>query len=86
MKRASSAALGVGGLLVLAAVSVRAANPSAVTVDPSELARRGDLVGFEVIVDDRIASYQYREGRITLTRTPILFRLPPRLRFEPPRA
>jgi hypothetical protein len=85
MNRASSAALGVGGLLVRAAVSVLAANPSAVTVEPSELARRGDLVGFEVIVDDRIASYHYREGRITLKRTPILFRLPPRLRSDPPR-
>ena len=85
MNRAPSAALVVGGILVLAALSVRAADPSAVTVEPSELARRGDLVGFEVIVDDRIASYHYRVGRITLKRTPILFRLPPRLRCDPPR-
>ena len=43
---------------------------------------RPELIGREVAVDDRIASFEYRQGFLRLKRTPVLFRLPPRLRYE----
>ncbi|WZO96904.1 hypothetical protein EP7_003911 [Isosphaeraceae bacterium EP7] len=56
----------------------------AVEVDAGELTKREDLVGKEVIVDDRLVYFQEHKGRgydeITLKRTPALIRLPRRLR------
>ncbi len=54
-----------------------------VVVEPADLARRPDLVGREVIVDDRVAYYVSRGGsddELQLKRTPITFRVPRRLR------
>jgi tetratricopeptide (TPR) repeat protein len=60
----------------------QAATP--VPVEPSELERRPDLVGREVLVDDRVAYYVNRTGseddELQLKRTPITFRVPRRLR------
>ncbi|AGA29233.1 tetratricopeptide repeat protein [Singulisphaera acidiphila] len=62
------------------------ARAAATSVDPSELTKRPDLIGREVSVDDRVALFLFHQGRdfdeITLKRTPVLFRLPPRLRYR----
>lgn len=62
---------------------VRAA---ATAVEPADLTRRPDLLGSEVSVDDRVALFLFHQGHdfdeITLKRTPVLFRLPPRLRYR----
>jgi tetratricopeptide (TPR) repeat protein len=61
---------------------------NAVVVEPAELTRRPDLVGKEISVDDRVALFQFHPGRgfdeIALKRTPVVFRLPPRLRYRQP--
>ena len=52
-------------------------------VEPSELLRRKDLVGREVIVDDRVAFYVPRNGpedELQLRRTPVTFLVPRSLR------
>lgn len=55
-----------------------------VTVEPADLVRRPDLVGREVLVDDRVAYYVTRNGsdddELQLKRTPITFLVPRRLR------
>lgn len=55
-----------------------------VVVEPAELSRRQDLVGREVMVDDRVAYYVARGGteddELQLKRTPITFRVPRHLR------
>jgi hypothetical protein len=57
---------------------------NAVIVEPSDLAGRGDLVGREVIVDDRVRYFQFHRGEgydeIHLKRTPVVFRIPRPLR------
>jgi hypothetical protein len=59
-----------------------------VTVDASELDRRNDLVGKDILVDDRVRFYQSHQGKgydeLYLKRTGVIFRLPPRLRPETP--
>jgi hypothetical protein len=76
-------------LFVTMAVGSFGRQPAAtpVQVEPSELARRQDLVGREVVVDDRVAYYVPRTGseddELQLKRTDVLFRVPRRLR--PPR-
>jgi tetratricopeptide (TPR) repeat protein len=74
-------------LLMLAftfTASQQRASGQAVEVDAGELTKRDDLVGKEVIVDDRLVYFQEHKGRgydeITLKRTPALIRLPRRLR------
>jgi hypothetical protein len=51
-----------------------------VTVEPGDLARRQELVGREVIVDDRVAYYVARNGsdddELQLKRTPVTFLVP----------
>ncbi len=54
-------------------------------VEPSELARRADLVGREVTVDDRVRYFLQSKPRqgydeLMLRRTEVLFRLPSRLK------
>jgi hypothetical protein len=55
-----------------------------VQVEPADLARRQDLVGREVLVDDRVTYYVTRAGteddELQLKRTPVTFRVPRRLR------
>lgn len=55
-----------------------------VAVEPADLVRRPDLVGREVLVDDRVAYYVTRNGsdddELQLKRTPITFLVPRRLR------
>lgn len=55
-----------------------------VTVEPADLVRRPDLVGREVLVDDRVAYYVTRNGseddELQFKRTPITFLVPRRLR------
>ncbi len=73
---------------VLVAVSAltRAQQPgiTPTLVEPSDLARRVDLVGQEVLVDDRVAFYVTRGGNdddeLQLKRTPVTFLVPRRLR------
>ena len=52
-------------------------------VEPADLARRPDLVGRDVVVDDRVAYYVTRGGtddELQLKRTPITFLVPRALR------
>ncbi len=83
--------------LVLAFATVAQAMPPAPTpVEPARLAKDADLIGREVIVDDRVRFFS-SSGRRTpqgqqvfdeliLKRTPVVLRLPPELRTEhPPR-
>jgi hypothetical protein len=56
-------------------------------VEPSALTRRPDLLGRLVVVDDRVRLFQWHRetgyyDEISLRRTPVIFRLGPRLRFE----
>src|SRR5262245_15391152 len=85
MSRASFPAL----VLVASLSGLRAGaqEPAAVTtVEPGDLAKRSDLVGREISVDDRVALFLLHPGHdideITLKRTPVVFRLPPRLRYR----
>lgn len=80
-------------LLALAMLVIpRAARGDAVAVSPGDLARRADLVGREVEVDDRLAYFQFHRGHgfdeVVLKRAgDVAFRLPGRLRPpQPPRA
>jgi hypothetical protein len=62
-----------------------------IAVEASDLARRADLVGKVVVVDDRVKYYQNYPGQgyseLLLKRTDVVFRLPPALRPEtPPRS
>jgi hypothetical protein len=78
-----------GALLLVCAVGFA---PSAmgrfqqqhVAVDPAELARRGDLIGNEVAIDDHVAYYVPRNGtdpdELQLKRTRITFLVPRKLR------
>ncbi len=70
-----------------------AAEPAVPLIEPSDLTRRTDLLGRMVAVDDRVARFQWHNDRessipdrpydeVYLKRTPVVFRLPPRLRFE----
>src|SRR3954451_24713728 len=53
-------------------------------VEPPDLERRTDLIGREVTVDDRVKFYVARNGseddQLELKRTPVIFRVPKRLR------
>ena len=73
--------------VLVTAPAVTRAQPSVTTptlVEPSDLARRVDLVGQEVLVDDRVAFYVTRGGNdddeLQLKRTPVTFLVPRRLR------
>jgi hypothetical protein len=81
MSRSLLFTLGLLGLLALGAVE----KPTA--VEPSELMKRPDLLGHEVVVDDRVSFFvQSRMGRyfdeLYLKRSQVVFRLPPALRTE----
>jgi tetratricopeptide (TPR) repeat protein len=59
-------------------------------VEPPDLERRADLIGREVIVDDRVKYYVERKGseddELELKRTSVSFRVPRRLRpSDPPK-
>ncbi len=61
------------------------------TVEPPDLEQRADLIGREVVVDDRVKYYVTRKGseddELELKRTSVSFRIPRRLRpAEPPKA
>ena len=71
-------------LLIVAASAGFAAGPD--FVEPSELSRRAELVGREVVVDDRIRYFlESKRGQghdeLMLKRTDVLCKLPPRLKF-----
>lgn len=78
----------VVGTLTLPGPSVAFAVPQQpISVEPSELTKRPDLVGKTVVVDDRVARIQFHQGRdfdqIFLRRAPDFpFDLPERLRFK----
>jgi hypothetical protein len=80
-----STALVAAALLVVlsgAAQGRQEAN-APVLVEPTELLRRKDLIGREVLVDDRMAFYVPRNGpddELQLRRTPVTFLVPRRLR------
>ncbi len=74
----------LGGFL-----EANAADPAPTVLEPSELARRPDLVGREIVVDDRIKYFlESKKGQgfdeLILKRTDVPLRLPPRLRFARP--
>jgi tetratricopeptide (TPR) repeat protein len=59
-------------------------------VEPPDLERRADLIGREVVVDDRVKYYVERKGseddELELKRTSVSFRVPRRLRpSDPPK-
>lgn len=74
------------GLLLATSQFSPAASAAVTAVEPSELTKHPELVGHEVSVDDRVALFLFHQGRdfdeITLKRTPVLFRLPQRLRYR----
>jgi len=53
-------------------------------VEPDQLLKRDDLIGREVVVDDRLRYFQFHPGQgydeILLKRTPVIFQLPRALR------
>lgn len=73
---------------VLLETQARPFQPAAVIVEPAELVKRDDLVGREVIVDDRLRFFQFHPGQgydeILLKRTPVIFQLPRPLRPKSP--
>ncbi len=95
-RRRTGDILRLASLLVLGfavGAAARAAEPGVVLVAPAELTRRADLIGRLVAVDDRVTRFQWHNDpstsiperpydEIYLKRTPVIFRLPPRLRFE----
>ncbi|MHC5538607.1 tetratricopeptide repeat protein [Singulisphaera rosea] len=74
----------LSGFLSLHAV-VGVVEAAVVAVEPAELIKRDDLIGREISVDDRVAFFQVHPGRgfdeIHFKRTPVVFRLPPKLRY-----
>jgi len=78
--------------LVLLFVTIVASHAGAAGpefVEPSDLARRPDLAGRDVVVDDRIRYFlESRRGQgfdeLLLKRTDVVFRLPARLRYPRP--
>lgn len=79
------AIIAVTCLVVIAGVSRARQDAGApTTVEPADLVRRSDLVGREVLVDDRVAYYVTRNGpeddELQLKRTPVTFLVPRRLR------
>ena len=84
MSRRSLFALVAASLLTLLR-AVHAQETSAVAVEPADLTKRPELVGKEVIVDDRISRFQFHPetgfDQIFLKRAPeVIFELPQRLR------
>jgi tetratricopeptide (TPR) repeat protein len=78
----------VGAIAVLALLGVQSALPE---IDPSDLTKRADLVGREVVVDGRVqGGFTFNLGRgfneFRLQKSPVIFRLPPKLSFEQPPA
>jgi hypothetical protein len=74
----------IAALVVLATLA-----PGPDFVEPTELLRRPDLVGREVVVDDRVRYFlESKRGQgydqLLLKRTDALFRLPPKLKFGRP--
>jgi hypothetical protein len=63
-------------------------NDRPTAVEPSDLTRRADLVGRDVVVDDRVSRFQYHKetdaiDQVFLKRCPeVPFDLPPRLRTK----
>lgn len=55
-------------------------------IEPSELIKRPDLIGRSIAVEDRVRIFMFHPGlgydELSLKRTPVVFRLPPRLRPE----
>jgi tetratricopeptide (TPR) repeat protein len=87
MNRRKPAATAAAVLLLLSIAAAswgRQQGGTAVVVEPAELGKRQDLVGREVVVDDRVAYYVTRGGteddELQLKRTPVTFRVPRRLR------
>src|SRR4051812_23886134 len=78
-------------LVAILGVRASAVDPGAMPVEPADLARRVDLVGRRIAVDDRVRRFQWHRDtdydEIYLKRTPVVFRLPPRLQYkQAPRA
>ena len=73
-------------LIWLGAICLSAAGQesSPVSVEPSELLKRADLIGREILVDDHLRYFQFHPGEgfdeIQLKRTPVIFRIPRPLR------
>ena len=78
----------IGGFIGRSVAVAQTSQPAGVPVEPAELMNRADLIGREVIVDDRVRYFQFHPGEgydeIQLKRTPVTFRLPRTLR--PPSA
>ena len=84
--------------LVLAALEPQVQTPAPLPVEPAAIAKDAELIGREVVVDDRVRFFSSSGRRtpqgqqifdeVIFKRTPVVFRLPPELRVEhpPPRA
>src|SRR5262249_10165329 len=63
-----------------------AADPPSGLIEPSELTKRADLLGRSVALEDRVRLFMFHPGlgydELSLKRTPVVFRLPARLRPE----
>src|SRR5271154_4931471 len=83
MKR-PACAFAIVCILAAPAAALCQTPPEPVSVEPAELARRDDLVGRQVVVDDHVRYYVPRNGmepdELQLKRTPITFEVPRRLR------
>ena len=84
MNRYSPAAAAVFMAILSCGTFGRQQSGTPLVVEPSGLERRQDLVGREVVVDDRVAYYVPRGGseddELQLKRTPMTFRVPRSLR------
>ncbi len=81
-RRIGMIVVGLGSML--AAASLAIGQQADIPVEPPDLERRTDLIGREVTVDDRVKFYVARNGseddQLELKRTPVIFRVPKRLR------
>lgn len=77
--------IGFAAILILGPYS-NAAEPPTGLIEPSELTKRPDLIGRSIAVEDRVRIFMFHPGtghdELSLKRTPVVFRLPPRLRPE----
>jgi tetratricopeptide (TPR) repeat protein len=79
-------ASGCAWLVLAAGAALGATQDEETAVEPNELARRNDLVGKKLVVDDHVMYYVKRPGKepdeLQLRRTNITFLVPRQLRLE----
>ena len=82
-RRIGMIVIGLASMLAAASITLGQQADTRV-VEAPDLERRTDLIGREVTVDDRVKFYVARNGseddQLELKRTPVIFRVPKRLR------